>query len=200
MGNQIKILRNTIVFFVFGITTCLLFANTLGAWPEGPPAYRTGAVGDKGTCNADECHNSYSLNSGNAKFSITVPTIYSAGKSVKIEVSFSSTQGIAYGFEMTAVDANGKRVGKFKKIGNTTQVIPPNDYRGLKKEDKGKYIEHTSKGIKKKQWKFKWVAPRSAADPTTFYAAGVEAIVSDSLVKDYVYSTTANIVAGASGP
>lgn len=54
--------------------------------------------------------------------------------------------------------------------------------------------------ILKKQWKFKWVAPRSAADPITFYAAGVEAIVSDSLVKDYVYSTTANIVAGASGP
>ncbi|BBO16956.1 conserved hypothetical protein [Candidatus Brocadia pituitae] len=87
-----------------------------GAWPEGPPAYRTGAIGDKGTCHADECHNSYSLNSGNAKLSIIAPPIYSAGKSVKIEVSFSNTQGIAYGFEMTAVDANGKRVGKFKKI------------------------------------------------------------------------------------
>lgn len=40
------------VCIVFGITTCLLFANTLGAWPEGPPAYRTGAIGDKGTCHA----------------------------------------------------------------------------------------------------------------------------------------------------
>lgn len=201
MGNYMKIIRKSILCLVFNITIIyLLLANTLLAWPEGPPAYRTGAIGDKGTCNADECHNSYSLNSGNAKFSIIAPSVYSAGKSIKIQVSFSNSQGIAYGFEMTAIDANGKRVGRFKKIGNTTQLIPPNDYRGLKKEDKGKYIEHTYKGIKKKQWKFKWVAPSDATDPITFYAAGVEAIASDSFVKDYVYTTTAKIITGTSRP
>ncbi|TVL96256.1 MAG: hypothetical protein CV082_07840 [Candidatus Brocadia sp. BL1] len=197
-GDCMRILRMSILCLVFNLVIYFLFSSTLLAWPEGPPAYRTGAVGDIGTCNADLCHNSFSLNSGSAKFSIVAPSVYSAGKSATVEVSFSDSQGVLYGFEMTAVDAVGKRVGSFKKIGKTMQVIPPKDYRGLKKKDKGKYIEHSYKGIKKKQWKFKWVAPGNAIDPITFYAAGVEAIAEGNIVKDYVYTTTAEIVREAS--
>lgn len=94
---------------------------------------------------------------------------------------------------MTALDANGNRVGTFKKIGNTTQVIPPNDYRGLEQADKDKYIENTLKGTKKQSWKLKWTAPGDATGPITFYAAGCEANGDGIATDDYVYTATAKI-------
>jgi len=174
-------------------------AKTLFAWSSGPPAYRTGAPGDEGTCNADGCHNSFPLGSGSAKFSISGPSAYTPGKAVKIEVSFSDSGGKLHGFEMTAVDADGNRVGKFKNIGSTTRVISPNDpARGLEKKDKGKYIEHTIKGSKKKSWKVKWTPPASASGTITFYAAGNDANGDGKNSGDYIYTTTLEIAAESS--
>ncbi|BBO18955.1 conserved hypothetical protein [Candidatus Brocadia pituitae] len=184
-------LKNTILYLGLSVVLYSFPANILFASAIGPIAYCTGAPNDNGTCNADDCHNSFDLNSGNATFSITAPDTYTPGKTMKIEVSFLDSGRERHGFEMTALDANGNRVGTFKKIGNTTQVISPNDYRGLEQADKGKYIEHAFKGIKKKSWKVKWKAPSGAADPITFYAAGCEADGDGNSTNDYIYTTTA---------
>jgi hypothetical protein len=187
-----KISKRFILSFVLNIALCSLLTNTVLASAAGPVAYRTGAP-NEGTCNDSGCHNSFDLNSGSAKFSITPPTVYTPGKTVKIEVSFSGSSEKVHGFEMTALDANGNRVGTFKKIGNTTQVIPPDDYRGLEQADKGKYIEHTFKGIKKKSWKLKWKPPIDATGPITFYAAGCEANGDGNVTDDYIYTATAEM-------
>lgn len=190
------ILMKSIVCIMLNAAFYGLITNTIFAWSSGPPAYRTGAAGDNGTCSADGCHDSYSLNSGSAGFSITAPTAYTDGKAVKIKVAFSNSSGKKHGFEMTALDADGNRVGTFKKIGNTTQVISPSDSaRGLNKADKGKYIEQSTKGVKKKSWLFKWTPPVGATDPITFYAAGCEADGKGMASDDYVYTTTAEISA-----
>ncbi|MFN3532877.1 MAG: choice-of-anchor V domain-containing protein [Candidatus Brocadia sp.] len=186
-----KFLLKTVLCIGLSVALYGSLRNTLFASAVGPVAYCTGAPNDNGTCNADGCHNSFSLDSGNAIFSITAPAVYTPGKTVKLTVSFSNSSGKRHGFEMTAVDANGNRVGTFKKIGSTTQVIPPNDSRGLEQVDKGKYIEHTFKGIKKKSWKFKWKAPSDATDPITFYAAGCEANGDGVATDDYIYTATA---------
>ncbi len=170
-------------------------AKTLFAWSSGPPAYRTGAPGDEGDCNS--CHNSYTLDSGSAGFSITGPASYSPGETIRLEVSFDSSSGKLHGFEMTALDADENRIGKFKAIGKTTQVIPPKDYRGLEKKDKGKYIEHTARGSKKKSWKIKWTPPASAAGIITFYAAGNDANGDGKNSGDYIYTTTLEIPAAS---
>ncbi|MEP9410785.1 MAG: hypothetical protein HRF42_05170 [Candidatus Brocadia sp.] len=188
-----KFLQKMAFCIGLSITLYSFLSNTLFASANGPIAYCTGAPNDNGTCNADGCHNSFSLDSGSATFSITAPAVYTPGKTVKLSVSFSNSSGKKHGFEMTALDANGNRVGTFKKIGNTTQVIPPSDYRGLEQADKGKYIEHTFKGIKKKNWKLKWKAPNDAADPITFYAAGCEANGNGSATDDYIYTAIAEI-------
>ena len=191
-----KILKKSIVCVMFNAAFYGLITNTVLAWSSGPPAYRTGAVGDNGTCDADGCHDSYSLNSGSAGFSITAPTAYSAGKAVKIKVAFSNSSGKRHGFEMTALGADGNRVGTFKKIGNTTRVISSSDSaRELDKADKDKYIEQSTKGVKKKSWILKWTPPGSATDPVTFYAAGCEADGKGTAGDDYVYTTTAEISA-----
>ncbi|MBI2470946.1 MAG: hypothetical protein HYV59_06840 [Planctomycetes bacterium] len=189
-----KIINKSTLGFVLTIAALsCLFTKTLLAWSTGPEAYRTGAPGDKGTCNDSGCHNSFSLNSGSAKFSITGPASYTPGKTIKLKVSFGGSSGKLHGFEMTAVDADNNHVGKFKAIGKITQVIKPNDYRGLKKEDKGTYIEHTLSGNKKKSWKVKWIAPANATGTVTFYAAGNDANGNGTYTGDYIYTTTLEI-------
>lgn len=188
-----KIFHKSVLCIALSVAPYSLIVNNVFASATGPIAYCTGAPNDNGTCGTDGCHDSFSLDSGSAKFSMTGPTAYTPGKTVKLKVSFSSSNGKVHGFEMTALDANGNRVGTFKKIGNKTQVIPPNDYRGLDKADKGKYIEHTFKGTRKKSWKLKWKAPGNATGPITFYAAGCEANGDGNVNDDYVYTATAEM-------
>ena len=185
--------------FCFIVNVAILFivlTKTLFAWSSGPPAYRTGAPGDDGTCNS--CHNSFDLDSGSAQFSITGPSVYTLGKTIKLKVVFKNSGGKLHGFEMTALDVDGNNIGKFKAVGKTTQVIPPKDYRGLKKADKGTYVEHTSKGNKKKSWKVKWTPPASATGTVTFYAAGNEANGDGAYSGDYIYTNTLEIAAESS--
>lgn len=193
-----KVIKKSIAGLVLSFIFYSLCMNALYAWSGGPPAYRTGAPGDIGTCNDVGCHNSFELNSGSAVFSIIGPDTYIPGKFIKIEISFTESSGKLHGFEMTALDANNNRVGKFKKIRNTTQVIRPNDFRGLNGADKGKYIEHTVAGNKKKQWKVKWKAPADATDPITFYAAGNDANGNGNPTGDFIYTTTKKINAASS--
>lgn len=176
------------VLSVFG--TGSLCMSNLYAWSAGPIAYVTGAPGDNGACNM--CHNSFALNSGSAKFSIKAPATCVPGTSIRATVSFTQTIGARYGFEMTALDAKGNRVGTFKKIGNTTQVIIPNDRRGLLSRDKGKYIEQTTAGTTKKSWTVIWKVPVGAVNPITFYAAGIDADGNGNLDNDHVYTATAS--------
>ncbi|MFO0794040.1 MAG: choice-of-anchor V domain-containing protein [Candidatus Brocadiaceae bacterium] len=119
---------------------------------------------------------------------------------MQILFSFINVPEKVHGFEMTAVDASGKRVGTFKKFiktDKTTQIIPPNSKdalkRGLKTVDKNKYIEQTFRGIKNTSWKVKWIAPASATNPITFYAAGVDGNDNGSAKGDYVYTATKEI-------
>ena len=129
-----KIINKSALGFVLMIVALSsLFTKTLFAWSTGPEAYRTGAPGDNGTCKADGCHDSFPLDSGNARFSITGPTSFTPGETIKLKVSFNSSSGKLRGFEMTATDTNDNQIGKFKAIGKTTQVIPPMTTGGLKR-------------------------------------------------------------------
>lgn len=177
-----------LVLSVFG--TGSLYTNNLYAELAGPKAYTTGATGDD-VC--DSCHATFARNSGSAKFSIKAPATGKHGKSVKVTVSFAQSVGKRNGFELTAVDANGNRVGTFQKVGSTNQLIVPNDSRGLLSQDAGKYIEHTMSGTAKKSWSVKWKAPTGAKNPITFYAAGVDGNGDSTYDNDHVYTATANI-------
>ena len=91
--------KSTLGFILMIVALSSLFTKTLFAWSTGPEAYRAGAPGDKETCNDSGCHNSYSLDSGSAKFSITGPASYTPGETIKLKVSFGSSSGKLHGFE-----------------------------------------------------------------------------------------------------
>lgn len=189
-----KIFQKSSFCFIFTIVFSTAYAHILYAKSTGPEAYRTGAPVDFGTCKIQGCHNSFPLNSGDAKFSIsTIPAFYTPGKTIKVIVSFQNGIGKRHGFEITALNADlkPKRVGKFISIDSYTQVIPPGDDRGLELKDKGKYLEHTLAGAQKRTpiWKFKWKAPLKATGPITFYAAGNDANGNGKPSGDHIYTT-----------
>lgn len=201
-NGTMRIINKSTLCFVLSVFFYISCTTSAHAWSAGPKAYRTGApVDNKKTCRASSCHNSFPLNSGNAQFSITTnPTVYTPGKTIKVRVSFQEWTGNLHGFEMTAVDAKGNRVGTFRKVSKkdkTTRVIPPNAVdpykRGLKTEDKGKYIEHTLAGNKKTSWTVKWLAPSTATGLITFYAAGNDANGNGESSGDHIYTTQLQI-------
>jgi Reeler domain-containing protein len=196
---KLRVVNKSMVSFAFvalsGIGPSGIFIDPLYAWSAGPPAYATNAPRDS-TCNTNPgCHDSFLTNSSTAKLLIAAPAVYTPGQSVNIKVSLINSSGKLHGFEMTAVDANGKKVGTFKKIGTFTQVIPVLDYRGLKATDRGKYIEHTKAGSKQTRWRFKWKSPVGASNPITFYVSGVDADGNAGSDGDYVYTALKGITA-----
>ncbi|MBE7446682.1 MAG: hypothetical protein HS132_16215 [Planctomycetia bacterium] len=64
-------------FFAYLVLIAIscVYIDTLFGWSGGPPAYRTGAPKDIGTCNDAGCHNSFELNSGNAIFHLKMKPV-----------------------------------------------------------------------------------------------------------------------------
>lgn len=197
MKNYFKITAYFVfVAVVMGIsasTILVLSESKVFAFSSGPVDGRTGSPADGlKTCNDTGCHNSFTLNSGKAKFSISVPGSYTLGEVLNITVSFSDSNTAKHGFELSALDDNDKHVGTFSSADGKTQT------------SNGDYIKHTSSGSSQSgnaSWNVKWTAPTSEVqNPVTFYAAGNEANGDFTPKNDYIYTTTEQIssVAGTS--
>ncbi len=184
MRNYGKIAASFI--FVTGVMSAI--ASATFAYTNGPPDGRTGSPVDGKTCN-DDCHTSYALNSGNAKFSVTAPSSYTAGGTLSLTVAFSDSSTTKHGFELSALDAGSNKVGTFSIVDDNTQTSD------------GSYIKHTSAGTANSTWSVQWTAPSSGVtDPVTFYAAGNEANGDSTNQNDYVYTATAQVSSSAATP
>lgn len=174
--------------FLF-FTVCSIFlsySKTISAYSIGPPDGRTGSPADNyKTCYDAGCHNSYTLNSGNAKFLISTPTRYTEGEVIQITVSFHNSSADKHGFELSALDKNNNHVGTFSSIDDNTQTAD------------GNYIKHTMAGSNQSgnaRWTVQWTAPTPGIlGSVTFYAAGNEANGDDTPQGDYIYTTTVTI-------
>ena len=106
-----------------------------------------------------------------------------------------------WGFEMTALDANGARAGSF-----TTDAAGNAQLSEAKSKQ---YIKHTSIGTAQgtddaHSWEFQWTAPDADVGPITFYASGNASNGNFNPVDDYIYTEQAEstppipVVAGVS--
>lgn len=174
--------------FVFVAGIVGMIVSPVFAYTNGPPDGRTGSPVDGKTCN-DDCHTSYTLNSGTAAFSISAPSSYTAGETLSITVSFSNSSTTKHGFELSALDASSSKVGTFSTVDSNTQTSD------------GSYIKHTGTGTANSSWSVQWTAPSSGAtDPVTFYAAGNEANGDLTNQNDYIYTATAQASSAATTP
>ena len=166
----------------------LLFAASSGsvfAFSFDPPDEKTGAPNES-TCAQVGCHAGNDLNASGGSVTLTTfPETYIPNEVYTIVVNLSRTGQSRWGFEMTALDADGARAGSFKADdAANTQVSDTNSKQ---------YIQHTSVGTAQgtndaHSWEFQWTAPDADIGPITFYVAGNAANGDSGSTGDYIYT------------
>lgn len=144
------------------LTLALFFAGTL--YHSGSPGGKSGSPGDNGaTCT--QCHVG-TATPQDGMISTNIPDLgYVIGESYEITLSATDADAGRFGFELTAEDADGNKVGQFV-VSNDGQTQLANG---------NKAITHTAAGITpdgdSKEWAFAWIAPNSDVGVITFYSA-----------------------------
>ena len=176
---------------VFGFQSFSFNFEKVSASSQGPSASSTGAPGET---NCTACHSDFTANSGTGGITITgVPSRYAPNQSFQITVTTSQADAVIYGFQMTAIDVLGRKVG--------TYTIPPQTPPQLQLADGfvdgilRDYIHHTPDGIiptqfGSKSWSFTWTAPAQRLGKIGFYAAGNAANSDGTASGDYIYTTS----------
>jgi len=179
------------LFIFFGLN-----GSPAGAFSSGPLASRTGAptLGSfPAETNCTSCHAGV-VNSGGGTLTITAPTNYSPNQDVAVTVTINQTGRVFFGFQMTALNDQGQKVGAFVISGDgRTQIV--NGSGGFSGRE---YIEHTFAGIMstvtgQNIWTFTWKAPAQSAGRVTFYAAGNAANANGANSGDLIYTTNRSI-------
>ena len=168
---------------ILALPVIFLFFTSEVMYPTGSPGGRTGSPGDNGA-NCTDCH------TGNAPINkegwILSPLMqfmgYSPGQSYSIIVAGYDENAEIYGFEMTAEDDSGNKVGTFEAdVTGFTQLLSNTS------------ITHTLLGTTPLTdsafWFVTWTAPSTTVGDITFYAAVNAANGNGSTSGDQIYLT-----------
>lgn len=193
---MIKILCGGIVLAVayFG------FSNQvrINASSSGPLPSHTGAPGEQ-TCFA--CHSSFEVNSGAGNLTISgLPRIYFPNQEIPVTVTLSDTNAKLYGFQMTAIDWQGRAAGNF--VLPDKNPPPLQILSGTVGNSTRNYIEHTAEGItpnmpNARRWTFIWRAPAQRIGRVRFFTAGNAADGGGDTRVDYIYARNTVLHSGA---
>ena len=180
LKNVLPICGLLLLFFVASNSSVFAFSS-------GPPDEKTGAPNES-TCAQVGCHTANDLNVSGGSLILTVPETYIPSEVYTIIVDLSRTGQSRWGFEMTALDADGARAGSFAVgAAGATQLSEANSKQ---------YIKHTSIGTAQgtndtHSWEFQWTAPDADIGPITFYAAGNASNGNFNPIDDYIYTEQA---------
>ena len=183
---------------IFGLTgkqrlqavVMVFFASvTAYASASGPEPGYTNAPGDLGNCTS--CHDHHLVNEGNGSVKLNgLPAFYTPGQAYTFTVVTAQTGRVRFGFQLTAIDMTGNRVGTLANLDASTQVIPQTGVGGRQ------YIEHTNQGtlatgIGSRAWQIRWTAPATDIGTVRFYVAG-NATDNSGLQddNDFIYTTS----------
>lgn len=182
-------LKNTLPVWGVLLLLCAVSTGSAFAFSFSPPDGLTGAP-TEGDCT--QCHVGNTLDAAGGALMLTIPETYEPSEVYTIVVNLSRTGQSRWGFEMTALDADGARAGSFAAddAGNTQ----------LSEANSKQYIKHTSIGTAQgttdeHSWEFQWTAPDADIGPITFYAAGNAANgdFSPAGGGDYIYTTESEL-------
>jgi 1,4-alpha-glucan branching enzyme len=147
---------------------------------------KTGSVGDSGI-NCTQCHTGQPQNATSWITTNIPQSGYVPGQTYSITVSGTHTGVVKFGFELTAENASGTKVGTFA-ITNATQTKLTNG---------NKAVTHTSAGTTptagSKTWSANWTAPNPAVGPVVFNAALNAANGNGNNQGDVIYITSATV-------
>jgi hypothetical protein len=138
----------------------LFFAGT--NFSGGTPGGKTGSPGDGGSTCTD-CHVG-TATPAEGWITSDIPTLgYEVGETYTITAEAMEDGVSKFGFELTAEDASGNKVGTFAVVNSETQLANSNAS-----------VTHTSSGTSgtnSKTWTMEWTAPATDIGVVTFYGA-----------------------------
>lgn len=162
----------------------------------GAPVSSTGAP-DEVTCATSECHDTSQPNIGNAQTMLHIEGLDNGyverGKTYTLNISITDKDVKRFGFQIVALDSEGKNIGTFiLKDEDRTQIIK-NELRLIDRE----YVTYTYPGtaatvIGKGEWSVQWKAPLQMED-VTFYLATVSANDDGTDKGDNVYTMSRTV-------
>ena len=171
--------------------------NKVRASASGPTPSVTGAPGES---NCTRCHQDSLLNSGSGNASISgVPANYLPNQQISLTATVNQSGAVVYGFQLTALDGQGKQVGTFVVPTQSPQQLQIVD--GFAGDGARKYVEHTINGITPtmfdtKSWSFVWKAPAERVGKVSFYMAGNAANSDGGTSGDFIYTTSKSVLSG----
>jgi FG-GAP-like repeat/Reeler domain len=184
------VLATAVLIGGFGVVNISYDSRKASASASGPSPSHTDAPGED---NCTACHVQFPVNSGTGSVQIAgVPTTYLPGQQVSLTITTSQSDGVIYGFQLTALDSTGHPAGTFTLVPTMpqqTQVV-----NGLVSGITRHYVEHTIDGILptifgSKSWNVTWTAPTPPVGKVSFYGAGNAANSDGTTSGDYIYTT-----------
>ncbi|MDX2001554.1 MAG: choice-of-anchor V domain-containing protein [Chitinophagales bacterium] len=183
--------RNLLIAFAItsaGIMASLPFQATHSNSAQAPAGH-TGAPGEP-TCNTSGCHTGSALSTNDPTISLSgvSPSLtngYTPGTLYNLSVNAGS--GGRYGFQLTALDENGNKVGTFA-LGAGSNA----DHEAISTASGREYIGHKD-ATTQNSWIFKWTAPATATDVyfyLTVNTANNNSAVSGDQIRQKVYRLT----------
>ncbi|MBE0637838.1 MAG: T9SS type A sorting domain-containing protein [Bacteroidales bacterium] len=159
---------------------------------NGSPGGRTGSVGDNGQ-NCTGCHAGTPQNATNWITTNIPPSGYVPGQTYTITATGTHTGVVKFGFELTAENSSGAKVGTLI-ITNATQT---------KLVNQNKAVTHLAAGTtpsgNTKTWSMGWTAPGSGTGPVIFSAAFNAANGNGGNSGDVIYLTSTTVQEQTSG-
>ncbi|MCY7376983.1 MAG: hypothetical protein LH472_13575, partial [Pyrinomonadaceae bacterium] len=108
---KLSVVAVAVSFALFGIQKFSAKYDKVSASAFGPTPSHTNAPGES---NCTACHTGVPLNSGTGGITISgLPANYLPNQQIALTVTASQEDAVNYGFQMTAIDAAGKRVGTY---------------------------------------------------------------------------------------
>jgi hypothetical protein len=199
VSRKIRLIKLTVisvaVFFTLFLFQKFFYKyDKARASSAGPTPSHTNAPGE-GNCTA--CHGDFPLNSGTGSVSISaLPASYTPNQQISITVTTSQSDAIIYGFQLVAIDSQGRQAGTFM----LQQQTPPQTQimNGIVNGNTRSYVSHTVAGViptmfGSKSWTFTWRAPSAGVGTVRFYVAGNAANSDSGTSGDYIYTSTRSI-------
>ncbi len=194
---KLIVLSAGVFLAVFGLSNFSAKSGKALASASGPSPSHTNAPRED---NCTACHTSFQVNSGAGGISISkLPINYLPNQQIPVTVTVNQADAVIFGFQLTAIDGAGKKVGAYTIPAQTaTQMQLKN---GIVDGNQRQYIEHTIDGVAPtrfgtKSWTFMWNAPAQRAGKVNFYAAGNAANSDGTTSGDYIYTTGASVLSG----
>jgi hypothetical protein len=168
---------------VLGLPALFLILTSEMMFPSGSPGGKSGSPGDNGA-NCTDCHSGTTANQEGWIISPLMQVMgYSPNETYSIILAGYDESAQLYGFEITAEDDGGNKVGSFlPDVLGFTQLI-----------NNSTAVTHTVLGTTpitdSAIWLINWTAPATTVGNITFYAAVNAANGNGSTSGDQVYLT-----------